>query len=464
MDAEHLKPGDITPELLQQFDRQAPRYTSYPTAPEFNESFGPEQFADAIRRADAAADPLAMYLHIPFCRELCLFCGCNVVITNALSKNRVYLEHLRKELALAAPLLQKRRTIGQLHLGGGTPTQLSPPELDELMEIVKNDFSFTSDAELSIEVDPRVTSAEHINTLARLGFNRISLGVQDFEPSVQAAVNRIQSEELTKNLFDECRRAGFRSINIDLIYGLPRQTPATFEKTLTSVIDMRPDRAAVFGYAHVPWMKKAQAVFDRSASLPNARERCELFAIAIAKFTSAGYRSIGLDHFALPTDDLTKALDSGEMTRSFQGYTTRPAEDLLALGHSSVSDLGGAYAQNARTLPEYESSIDAKRLATCRGYLLSKDDLLRRHVIMKVMSATVMHYCDIEQKFGISFRDYFKSEVAELQLLADQGLVRLTNETVSVTPIGRIFIRNVAMVFDRFLREKGGRKQYSRTV
>lgn len=460
-----MKPGDVTAELLQKFDRQGPRYTSYPTAPEFTESFGPAQFAEALARIDTSIEPLAMYLHVPFCKELCLFCGCNVVITNTASKGRVYLERLRKEVALIAPLLQKRRSIGQLHIGGGTPTYLSPPELEMLAGIIKNDFSLTSDAELSIEADPRVTSNEHIAMLSKLGFNRISLGVQDFDTTVQEAVNRIQSEDVTKNLFDECRRAGFRSINIDLIYGLPRQTPATFEKTLTTIIKMRPDRAAVFGYAHVPWMKKAQTVFDRNGLLPAASERCELFRMAISAFTAAGYRSIGLDHFALPNDDLTKALDSGSMTRSFQGYTTRPAEDLLSLGHSSISDLGGAYAQNARTLPEYETAIDSGTLATCRGYLLSNDDLLRRHVIMKVMSATVTQYCDIEQKFGISFREYFKTEINELQLLADQGLVHLEHDTISVTPIGRIFIRNIAMIFDKFLREKGGgNNQFSRTI
>lgn len=460
-----LKPGDITPNLIAKFDRQGPRYTSYPTAPEWNEQFGKESFAAAIERADASDAPLSIYTHIPFCKELCYFCGCTVVITNNPAKNGAYLKYLKRELDLLLPHLKRRRSIGQFHLGGGTPTHLSPSGLRELLDIFTSEFTILPDAELSIEADPRVTTAEHIETLASLGFNRISLGVQDFNKDVQAAVNRVQSEEQTKQLFDHCRRSGFRSINIDLMYGLPKQTAASFEKTLTSVIAMRPDRVAVFGYAHVPWMKKAQTIFDKDQSLPSPRERCELFAIAISAFTAAGYRSIGLDHFALPDDELTRALDAGAMTRSFQGYTTRPAEDLLALGHSAISDLAGVYAQNARTLPEYEQSIGGGALATCRGYLLTNDDLLRRRLIIKIMAAARVRYNEFEELFKINFQEYFAVETAELQQYDRAGLIILDREGFTVTPIGRVFVRNVAMVFDKFLRERSGEgRRFSRTI
>lgn len=460
-----LKPGEITPDLILKFDRQGPRYTSYPTAPEWTTDFGIQQFTGAVERADKSSEPLAIYTHIPFCRELCFFCGCTVVITNKPERNRTYLDRLKRELSLLLPHLKHRRTIGQLHLGGGTPTHLTPAELRELHQMYSAEFTFTPDAELAIEVDPRVTTAEHIDTLAALGFNRISLGVQDFNETVQKAVNREQSEEATKSLFQHCRRAGFRSINIDLMYGLPHQTPESFEATLRSVISMRPDRVAVFGYAHVPWMKKAQTKFERKDRLPSPRERCQLFALAISSFTAAGYRNIGLDHFALPNDDLTHALDSGTMTRSFQGYTTRPAEDLLSLGHSAISDLAGAYAQNQRTLPEYEQAIDSGVLPTCRGYLLTPDDLLRRHVIMKVMSATETHFNEIEQKFNINFKEYFARELLELEEYAQAGLLIFGAASIRVTPIGRVFVRNLAMVFDKFLREKkGDGRQFSRTV
>lgn len=463
---ELLKPGDITPELIERLDRQGPRYTSYPTAPEWKEDFGPAEFLKAIHRADELPDPLALYIHIPFCKELCFFCGCTVVITNNPDKNTQYLERLERELALLTPHLQKRRTLGQLHLGGGTPTHLSPAELQRLVGMLQQYFSWTPDAERAIEVDPRVTTKEHITTLASLGFNRISLGVQDFDPVVQKAVNREQSESATVELYHTCRAAGFHSINIDLIYGLPWQTPSSFAKTLASVIAMRPDRIAVFGYAHVPWMKKAQTKFEKKDRLPTPRERCELFSLAIGTFTEAGYRSIGLDHFALPGDELTRALDAGTLARSFQGYTTRPAEDLLSLGHSAISDLAGAYAQNARALHDYETAIDAGAPSTCRGYLLSNDDILRRHVIMKIMSAARMDFATIENRFHVNFAEYFATELAELRPYEEHGLVRLTGDAIHVTPIGRIFVRNVAMAFDRFLREKKSQpgNRFSRTV
>jgi len=460
-----LRAGDVTPEKIARLDRAGPRYTSYPTAPEWSDAFGPDDFADALRRADAVDEPLALYVHVPFCRELCFFCGCTVVIDRKPESGVRYLESVRRELAAMTPHLKRRRRLGQLHLGGGTPTQLAPESLRALHLMVAGEFALEPDAEQSIEVDPRVTTFEHVAALRELGFNRISLGVQDFDPEVQRAVNREQSEEATRGLLLECRRRGFRSINVDLIYGLPRQTPESFARTLASVVAMRPDRVAVFGYAHVPWMKPAQGKLERDGRLPSAAERCALFASAIEAFTSAGYRHVGMDHFALPDDDLTRALDAGTMTRSFMGYTTRPAEDLVALGQSSISDLAGAYAQNARTLPEYAAAAGAGRLATARGYRLTDGDVLRRHVVMRVMSATELDFADVERRFGIDFAETFARELEALKALESDGLVELEPRRLVVTPLGRVFVRNVAMTFDRFLREKaGGERRYSRTV
>jgi oxygen-independent coproporphyrinogen III oxidase len=463
--ASRLRPGDVTPELIARLDRQGPRYTSYPTAPEWTDAFGPEDFVAAIRRADERDEPLAVYVHVPFCRELCFFCGCTVVIDNKPATAQRYLERLRREIALVVPHLRRRRRVGQLHLGGGTPTHLTPRELEDLHALIAAELSFDRDAELSIEVDPRVTSGEHVATLRRLGFNRISLGVQDFDLAVQKAVNREQSEEATRSLFETCRLAGFSSINVDLIYGLPHQTPESFSRTLESVLRMRPDRIAVFGYAHVPWMKPAQRKLEKEEGLPSPQQRCALFATAIETFNSAGYRHIGMDHFALPEDELSRALDEGTMTRSFQGYTTRPAADLLSFGHSSISDLAGAYAQNARHLPDYERAIDEGGLATQRGYWMSSDDELRRAVIVRVMSASELDFGEIEKRFDVDFRGTFARELGELATLCELGLATLEPDRLRITPVGRVFVRNLAMVFDRFLRERPpAERRFSRTV
>lgn len=465
MSGDRLRPGDITPELIARLERAGPRYTSYPTAPEWSDAFGPAEHAAALERADAVDAPLALYVHVPFCRELCFFCGCTVVIDKKASSGERYLGTLRAEKALVDPHLRRRRRLGQLHLGGGTPTQLSPDALRRLHAIVTEGFALEPDAEQSIEVDPRVTTLEHVAALRELGFNRISLGVQDFDPVVQKAVHREQSREGTEALFAACRAAGFRSINVDLIYGLPHQTPESFGRTLEAVTAMRPDRVAVFGYAHVPWMKPAQKALEKEAALPDAGARCAIYASAIEAFTGAGYRHIGMDHFALPKDDLAKALDAGTMTRSFMGYTTRPAEDLVGLGQSAISDLAGAYAQNERTLPEYEKAVAEGRLPTVRGYVLSEDDRLRRWTIMRVMSATDLKYGEVERRFGVEFREVFAKELEELKALEKAGLVRLNAEQLTVTPLGRVFVRNAAMAFDRFLRERAGStRRFSRTV
>ncbi len=465
-DEERLRPGDITPELVARLDRAGPRYTSYPTAPEWTEAFGPGDFAEALRRANTrAGEPLAVYVHVPFCDALCFFCGCTVVIQRDRGLGAGYLARIRRELALVVPHFPERRRVGQLHLGGGTPTWLSPEEIERLHDQLAEELAFDADAEKSIEVDPRVTTAEHVATLRRLGFGRISLGVQDFDAAVQRAVNRVQPEEATRALVEECRRAGFVSVNVDLIYGLPHQTPDSFGRTLERVIAMRPDRVACFGYAHVPWMKKAQTKLERDGNLPGPEERCRIFVRAVEAFTEAGYRSIGMDHFALPEDSLVRALDAGTMTRSFQGYTTRPADDQVSLGHSAISDLAGAYAQNARELPAWEAAIDAGRLATIRGYRLTPDDELRRDTIRRIMSGTTIEWTAVSARHGVDAERVFAWELAELAPLEDAGLVRRSPGKLSITPVGRIFVRNVAMVFDRFLRDRApGEKRFSRTV
>lgn len=463
--ARPLNPGEITAELVARLDRPAPRYTSYPTAPEWNEGFRAGDFAAALRRADESTAPIALYVHVPFCAELCHFCGCTVVIGRQPERDRAYVARLRREIGLLTQHLVKRRVLGQVHLGGGTPTHLSPAQLRELMTAIRSAFTIAPGAELSVEVDPRVTSMEHWTALRELGFTRASLGIQDFDPAVQKAVNRVQSEELTRESIEACRALGFTSVNVDLMYGLPRQTPETFQRTLEAVAALRPDRIACFGYAHVPWLKKAQLRFERDGSLPTAEQRCRLFVLAIETFTRAGYRSIGMDHFALPGDDLTRALDGGTLTRSFMGYTTRPDEDLLGIGHSAISDLARAYAQNARTLPEYELAIDRGELATCRGHLLTDDDILRRAVIQRIMSADSLVYSEFEARFAIDFKKTFRAELADLLAFEDHGLLTMSPDRVEITSAGRIFVRNLAMCFDRYLREgSASGPRFSRTL
>jgi oxygen-independent coproporphyrinogen III oxidase len=451
--------------LIRRYDRPGPRYTSYPTAVEFSERFDETAYRVQLGEAAGRRDPLSLYLHLPFCEERCTFCGCSVIITKKREVAVNYLHYLHRELGMLGAALNGRRKVVQYHWGGGTPTYLAPAQMAALHEMVTTHFELEPGAEAAIEVDPRVTSFEQLALLRQMGFNRLSMGVQDFTPEVQAAVNRIQPESITRALFDEARRLGFQSINIDLIYGLPFQNRATFGGTLASVIGMRPDRVAVYSFAHVPWIRGNQKRLN-PADLPAPEQKVELFAEAIERFRAAGYRQIGMDHFALPDDELARASEEGRLHRNFMGYTTRPAPDMVAAGVSAIGDVGGAFAQNTKKLSSYYAAIDEGRFPVERGYRLDADDHVRRYVISELMCNFRVEVAAVESRFGIGFVRYFAREIEELAAgPAGDGFLKIGADRLEVTPLGRLFVRNVAMTFDRHLRARGGEKPvFSRTI
>ncbi len=451
-------------ELLQKYDRPGPRYTSYPTAVEFKESFGAEVYAEHLARADRQQAPLSIYVHLPFCREMCRFCGCNVVATHDRTRADAYLDQLEKEVALVAAKLPSRREASQLHWGGGTPTFLDEKQLTRCHEILARHFTFTKDAEKAVEIDPAITTRSQIETLGKLGFNRISMGVQDFDAKVQEVVGRIQGEKETAELVQAARDNGFHGVNLDLIYGLPYQTPDTWKKTLDRIVAMRPDRMAVFGFAYVPWSKPHQRLLPQEA-LPKTEQRVELFLGAVEAFTRSGYRLIGLDHFALESDELAKAQDGGYLYRNFQGYTIRPAPDTVAFGISSISDIGGAYVQNFHKLKEWGEKVDAGVIPVERGAAMSDDDVMRRFVINRVMCLLRLDLREVEEKFGKASRDAIERDLrAGVKELQDDGLVTFDGSLLRVTPLGQLLVRNVAMLFDAYLKKAGTKNQFSRTV
>jgi oxygen-independent coproporphyrinogen-3 oxidase len=453
-------------ELIARYDRPGPRYTSYPTAVEFHEGFDSSAYADRLERAsrDPRA-PLSLYVHLPFCEERCTFCGCMVVITRKREIAARYLDYVRRELALLARALGERRRVLQYHWGGGTPTYLSIGQILTLHEAVARHFDILPDAEVAIEVDPRVTSIAQLEALRQLGFNRLSMGVQDFTPEVQAAVNRLQTEEATRAIFDAARHLGFHSINIDLIYGLPLQSSSSFGRTVDAVVGMRPDRVAVYSYAHVPWIRAHQRRIP-SETLPTGAQKLELFFEAMDRFLAAGYVQIGMDHFACVDDEIARAAGAGKLHRNFMGYTTRPAPDLVSVGVSAIGDVADAFAQNVKKLSTYYAALDEGRFPTERGYALDADDRIRRHVIADLMCNFQLDRRVVEQKFGIRFDQYFAREVSELaEGPALDGLVELGSDHVVVTPLGRLLVRNIAMVFDRHLRRRTAEQPvFSRTV
>ena len=458
-----------TAELLARYDRPGPRYTSYPTALSFHEGVGEEEYLERLARADALGDaPLSLYAHLPFCRERCLYCGCNVVITPHHRIARDYLANLLEELDLLARHLPRRRTLSQLHWGGGTPTYYSAFELSRLMAAITERFGFTRDAEIGVEVDPRATDPAHLETLGALGFNRLSAGIQDFAPEVQQAIHRVQSFEQTRDVLVRARAAGFRSINVDLIYGLPLQTADGFQRTLEQVLELRPDRIAAYSFAFVPWIKGHMRTLPAEA-LPGPQLKLELLARALDTFTGAGYRAIGMDHFALPGDELALAAEQGTLGRNFMGYTVQSARDLVGVGVSAIGEVQGALVQNDKKLVTYERAAAEGRFPIERGYVLDADDLVRREVITSLMCNARLDYGPIERKSGIRFAQYFRAELAELAgpegPVAD-GLLVLHPGGLELTDVGKLFVRNVAMVFDRHLRESsaGGANTFSRTV
>lgn len=446
----------ISPTLLGKYNQPGPRYTSYPTAPEWDESFGPDELQVAFDCANARRSPVSLYFHIPFCNSLCLYCGCNVVISKNHEVAVPYLARLKREIDRVSSQVDRAREVTQLHWGGGTPTYLSPEQIQELFGYIKDRFSFAQEAEIGVEIDPRATTEEQCVVLKSLGFNRLSMGVQDFDPLVQKTVNRVQTYEMIKSLFECCRGLGFESINMDLIYGLPHQTMESFSHTVDKITAIGPDRLAVFSYAHVPWMKKQQGSFARF--LPEGVEKFRIWSRAIEKLTDAGYRYIGMDHFARPADELCRAQDDRTLHRNFQGYTTKGDCDLYGMGVSAISGLEDVYAQNWRELPQYYQAVDDGRLPTMRGRRVSAEDRLRRAVINRLLCHCVVVKSEIEREFGVSFDEHFAGEIAELADFQRDGLIRMSSNRIEVAGPGRIFIRNVAMVFDEYVRPQSSRK------
>jgi oxygen-independent coproporphyrinogen-3 oxidase len=453
-------------ELLARYDVQGPRYTSYPTAVDFHAGVGAADYARHLELAGARNQPISLYVHLPFCSERCLFCGCNVIITPHRERALPYLDLLRREIALVRRLLRDRRRVVQLHLGGGTPTFYQPAELRSLLADLLAHFPPQPGAELAVEVDPRVTTDAHVATLAQLGWNRMSLGVQDLTPRVQEAIHRVQSLEDTARVVERARAEGFTGINVDLIYGLPYQTPETFEATVEAVIALGFDRAAVYSFAYVPWVRGQQKRLPEEA-LPSAAAKLELFAIARERLLAAGYESIGMDHFALPGDELAVARREGRLRRNFQGYTVLPATDTVGLGISAIGDVAGGYFQNTKKLSVYQQALDAGRLPIERGILRTPDDDARRQVIHGLMCNFRVEIREVEAAHRIRFEQCFAPDLELLREHQRAGLVRVSSEVIEVTPSGQLFVRNLAMCFDRRLREQRmdpGRPVFSRAV
>lgn len=455
--------SDLSFHLLHKYNVQGPRYTSYPPAPSWKNDIGPLDYQDQIEKSNIRGVPLSLYFHLPFCEKLCYFCGCTTVITG---QNRSFVEPYMKsiwaELGWLSARINRKRPIVQLHLGGGTPTYNTPESLEELMNKVRKDFYLDPEAEIGVEVDPRVTSLDHLKSLRRAGFNRLSMGVQDFDAAVQNSINRRQSFEDTRKLVDQARLLGFNSINMDLIYGLPYQTTLSFDETISQILSIGPDRLAVYSYAHVPWLKKHQAPLE--AHLPDEKEKFEIFLTALRRFTEAGFEYIGMDHFARPDDELAKARRERTLWRNFQGYTTKAGTDLFGLGMSAIGSVSGTYFQNQKDLREYQAAITKNKAATARGFHLSEDDKIRSRVIQNLLCHAEVRKQEIEKEFKITFDVYFSSALKKLEEPAADGLVELTPTMIRPTGVGRIFLRNLAMAFDAYLPKEGDKQIFSRTV
>ena len=462
----------MTTELLDKYNVQGPRYTSYPTAPEWTDAIGPADFEAACERANAAGRPISLYVHLPFCDEQCWFCGCFMKVVPKPDRKgeergevEGYLADLHREIDLLAARVDKSRPVVQVHWGGGTPTYLTPKQADALAEHLLAAFRPAPGAEISVEIDPRVTTPEHLAVLRRHGWNRVSMGVQDFDPEVQELVNRVQPFEMTKALVDASRALGYESLNLDLIYGLPGQRLAGFSRSVEQVLTLRPDRIAMYSYAHVPWLKKPQRVL--AAHLPEGTDKFAIFVSGIEKFSEAGYVYIGMDHFALPHDEIARAQVERTLWRNFQGYTTHAGVDLYALGVSAIAQIDDCYVQNTKDYAAYHAACAEGRPSTIKGWRLTEEDHLRRTVITNLLCHCVIDKREIARQFGLaSFDEKFAREVAALPALVADGLVEPRTDEIRVTPLGRIFIRNVAMLFDPYLlkRPADQPKVFSRTL
>jgi oxygen-independent coproporphyrinogen-3 oxidase len=452
--------------LVEKYDRPGPRYTSYPTAPQFHQAFAMDDYQSAVAASNRAVAPrsLSLYIHIPFCQSLCYYCACNKIITQKTHRAVEYLSYLKREIAMQGALFDSTRKLTQLHLGGGTPTYLTSEQLADLMATLHQAFNLddSDDHEFSIEVDPRTISIEQIQHLRALGFNRLSFGVQDFDTHVQAAVNRVQSEEQVYALVAASREARFKSVSVDLIYGLPLQTVASFDVTLSKIIDLRPDRIAAYSYAHLPEMVRAQRLIRRE-DMPPPERKLELLELTIKRLTDAGYVYIGMDHFALPDDELALARANGTLQRNFQGYSTHADRDLIGLGVSSIGNVGDSYSQSVKELSQYYARLDQGMLPVHRGYSLNADDLLRREVISALMCHGRIDFASVEARHGINFKDYFAESLSMLKEHVADRLVEIHDDALVLLPQGHLMMRSVAMAFDAYLG-KAQKGSFSRTV
>ncbi|HZF01329.1 MAG TPA: oxygen-independent coproporphyrinogen III oxidase [Methylomirabilota bacterium] len=454
---------NVNLDLVKKYNVAGPRYTSYPPATKFTDAISRAQLEEKIFANNQSDRDLSLYFHIPFCETLCWFCGCTTVITLNHALGKIYLDHLEREVAQMAARLNPKRKVVQFHWGGGSPTFLQPDEIRRLGEIIRKHFTFSDGIEAGVEIDPRRLSRGHIEALTEIGFNRASLGVQDFEPKVQEAIHRIQPRDMTQRVLDWARELGFGSVNFDLIYGLPHQTAESFGRTLDAVLEMQPDRLAVFSYAHVPWVKPAQKILEQKI-LPAPEVKLQLLKNVIERLTENNrYIYIGMDHFAKPSDELVAAQRNKTLQRNFQGYSTRGNADIYAFGMSAISQIPEAYWQNEKELPKYYAALDGNKLPLSRGYFLTDDDKLRRETIMRVMCDLSLDYAAMSQKLGVNFAEHFADELAALKLFEADGLIHFSPDGFEVTDTGRLFIRNLAMRFDNTLAPSGERK-HSRTI
>jgi oxygen-independent coproporphyrinogen-3 oxidase len=458
--------GEIDIELLKRFNQPGPRYTSYPTAPMFSGEFREKDFVREIEETNGATNtsPVSLYFHFPFCAKLCYFCGCNMLVTSDRTAIARYNDYLKREIEMIAPLVSENRPVEQLHFGGGTPSYLTPVEILDVGGFIKSKFNFTEDLEASVEIDPRGLTREHLEAFRAIGFNRTSFGVQDFDLKVQEAINRVQSEEITRQTVVWARELGYKSVNIDLIYGLPHQTLREFGESVEKVIDISPDRIAVFNYAHVPWLKKHQNVI-KVEDTPSPDERLLILRMTIEKLIAAGYEYIGLDHFAKPTDELAIAQADNTLYRNFQGYSTKAGADVYAFGVSAISQFQNIYAQNQKNLNDYYARIDARQAATAVGYRMTEDDHVRKETIMQLMCHLEIDKRDIERRFGIDFEHYFADDLPKLDTFIIEGLLENTADKIKIIGSGKLIIRNVAMCFDAYLEKMMKEKPvFSKTV
>ena len=452
-------------ELIRKYDKAGPRYTSYPTAPMFHAGIGEDAYRQSLARAAESDAPLSLYIHIPFCDTVCFYCGCNKIATKNRKLATPYLEYLLKEIDMLAARLGRKRKVSQLHFGGGTPTFFNDEQLRRLTGHLRSNFDFMPDdtGEYGIEIDPRECGENTVAVLREIGFNRMSMGVQDFNPDVQKAVNRIQSKEVTLQVLSQARKHHFMSLNIDLMYGLPLQTVETFDQTLSTIIDFSPDRIALFNYAHLPHMFMPQRRINE-ANLPSAQIKLNILEHSIQRLLDAGYVFIGMDHFGKPDDELTIAQREGKLYRNFQGYSTHADAELVGIGITSIGYVDGSFFQNRKELDSYYASIDAGEFPVFRGYQLSDEDHLRRQVIMRLMCDFSLDFSAFEKTFDIDFRAHFADAIADMEGMVTDGLIELQENGLQVLPAGRLLIRNIAMAFDEHLRNKGQEVKFSKVI